>query len=438
MRILHLSAALFLLNFATQQVLAETPQDESELSVQRVSITKAASGDWPWWRGPNRNGTAEEGQQVPVRWNASTNIVWRTPVPGRGHSSPTVVGNRVYLTSAAEQQQIQAVVAFDRNSGKQLWLTHVSKGGFAESIHRKNTYATGTVASNGERIFVAFCNRETIQVTALTLDGKQIWQKRVGRFNPQQYKYGYAPSPLIYGSSVIVAADYEAEQGGFIVAIDQETGDEIWRHKRPTKLSFSSPMVGHVAGRDQLFISGCDLVASFDPESGEPLWSVPATTMATAGTMVWEGDLVFASGGYPTAGTFAIRADGSREIVWQNNQKCYEQSLLVSKGYVYAVTDQGVAYCWRAADGTEMWRTRLRGLFSVSPTLANGNIYVSNETGTMYVFKENPEKFELVAQNQLGDESFASPSICGDRIYLRVADSRSGQRQESLYCIGSE
>ena len=159
--------------------------------------------------------------------------------------------------------------------------------------------------------------------------------------------------------------------------------------------------------------------------------------MATCGTMVWDGDLVFASGGYPKSETVCLRASDGR-LVWRNDQKCYEQSMLAVDGYVYAVTDRGIAYCWRATDGREMWSSRLQGgAVSSSPILANGNIYFGNERGTFYVFKAQPTSFELVARNQLGQEAFATPTICDSRIYIRAAANSGSGRQETLYCIGT-
>jgi outer membrane protein assembly factor BamB len=146
--------------------------------------------------------------------------------------------------------------------------------------------------------------------------------------------------------------------------------------------------------------------------------------------------LVIASGGFPGSETVAIRADGSRAVAWKNNQRCYEESLLAYKGYVYALTGQGIAYCWRASDGQEMWKHRLRGPVSASPVVAGDNIYWANELGTLYVFKTDPYKFDLVAENQVGTDSFPSPAICGGQIFLRVGDSSSGKRQEFLYCFG--
>jgi hypothetical protein len=196
--------------------------------------------------------------------------------------------------------------------------------------------------------------------------------------------------------------------------------------------------VANVAGRDQLLISGLNAVASYNPQDGKSLWVAPGTTNATCGTMVWDGDLVFASGGYPKAETICVKADGSKHVVWKNNEKCYEQSMLATGGYVYAVTDQGVAYCWRGADGREMWKQRLQGPVSSSPILVGDTIYSTNEAGTTYVFKADPNRFTSVAQNQLEQEGFATMAVCGDRIYIRAASGHGPQRKETLYCIGTK
>ena len=400
----------------------------ARVEAQRVQ----ASTDWLTWRGPNLNGIAASGQTPVVSWTETKNVIWKTPVPGRGHASPTIVGEKIFLASCDERSQTQSVIAFDRASGRQLWKQDINLGGLPKTIHKKNTHATPSVASDGRTLFVSFYNHESIQAAALSLDGKELWQQVVGPFSPRQYKYGYAASPMLYKSSILVVGDYDGD--AWLAALDSRTGRTKWKIKRPGKLSWSSPVVAHIAGRDQLLLSGNDMVASYDPNNGQRLWATPATTMATCGTMIWEGDLVFASGGYPKSETVCIRADGKGQIVWRNNQKCYEQSMLVYQGYVYAVTDRGIAICWRAKDGREMWTARLPGgPVSASPILAGGNIYLSNERGTTYVFKANPRKFELVGQNQLGQEAFATPTICGNRIYLRVAGAG---RQEMLYCIG--
>lgn len=391
--------------------------------------------DWPWWRGPSRNGIAAADSSPPTTWSDSQSVIWKALVPGRGHSSPTIVGNRVFLASADEQQQIQFVVAFQRDSGKQLWKTDINQGGFPRSIHPKNTHASPTIACDGDRLFVTLLHHDAIHATALDLEGQIVWQKTLGPFQPKRYEYGYAPSPVIYRGSVIVSAEYDGD--AFLVALDRMTGDPLWRTSRPSNISYSTPVVASVSGRDQLLISGADQVSSYDPATGKLLWATTGTTAATCGTMVWDGDIVFASGGFPDSETLAVRSDGSGKVLWRNRQKCYEQSMLAYDGHLYALTDNGIVFCWRADTGQEMWKQRLKGPISASPVFAGGHIYWSNELGTTFVFKPNPTQFELVAENQLGEESFASPAVSGGQLFLRVGTRVSGQRQEYLYCLGS-
>lgn len=391
--------------------------------------------DWPWWRGPYRNGIASD-DPVPVRFSDSENMLWKVPVPGRGHSSPVVVGNRIFLTTANEKEKIHTVLAFDRGSGKGLWKVDVNKGEFPAKNHPKNTEASPTIASDGERLFATFYHHDKVEAVALDFEGREVWKEPVCPFRPRTFEYGYAPSPLLYADHVIIAAEFDGKS--FLTALNRKTGQRAWQAPRPNMITFSSPVITHVAGKDQMLISGADSVWSYDPRNGKELWSTKGTTLATCGTMVWDGDIVFASGGYPKPETLAVKADGSGKVLWRNNQKCYEQSMLAFDGHLYGLTDSGVMFCWRATDGREMWKERLKGPVSASPVLAGGNIYWANEEGTLYVFAATPKHFQLVAQNQIGNDSFASPAICGGQIFLRVADKSPNGRQEYLYCFGKK
>ena len=388
--------------------------------------------DWLQWRGPNGNGIASVDQKPPTKWNDSTNIVWQTKVPGRGHSSPTIVNGKIYLTTADKSKQSQSVLCFDQATGKPVWEQVIHSGKFVRKIHQKNTHASPTIASDGQSLFVFFNNNDRVFLTKLNLDGKQIWQEDAGPFRPY-YAFGFASSPTIHGDVVLISA--ESEKVGFICAYNKNSGDEIWRQTRP-KTSYSSPIVAKVNGREQVLLSGQSSVAGLNIKNGTELWKAPAKWQVSCGTMVWHDDLVYASGGYPQAQTLCVKADGSGEIVWQNNVKCYEQSMLYHNGYLFGISDAGIGYCWDAKKGTEMWKTRMEGPVSCSPILANGNIYYSSEKGTTFVFKASAEKFTLVSKNKLGNSAFATPSFCDNRIYTRIAKEENGIRQEYLVCIG--
>jgi outer membrane protein assembly factor BamB len=415
-------AALGLAALSTQPSLAAEP---AALSI--------AATDWPWWRGPQRNGIAAAGQAPPLQWSATENIRWKSPVPGRGHGSATVVGNQVFLTAADEERQLQSVLCFDRATGQELWRTEVHRGGLTTKGNKKSSQASTTVACDGVRVFVNFLNNDAVVTTALDRDGQQLWQTKISDFVVHQ---GYGASPAVYGPLVLVSADHKGEEGGAIAGLNRETGDVVWRHGRPATPNYTSPIVLHIAGRDQLIFTGCDVVSSFDPLSGEKLWEREGATTECVTSTVTDGRLVFSSGGYPRNHVCAFHGDGSGTIAWENNVRVYVPSMLIRDGFLYAVTDDGVAMCWRAATGEELWKGRLGGTFSSSPVLVGDHIYAINEGGHAFVFTASPREFELVAESQLGNEVFATPAICGNHIYLRVAELEGGRRQEYLYCIG--
>lgn len=392
------------------------------------------SDDWKQWRGPLGNNTAEPGQDFVLEWSDTRNVIWKTPVPGRGHSSPIVFGDLVVICSADESSQTQAVIAFDRGTGKRAWLTPISQGGFP-TLHPKNTHASSTAATDGQRIYAAFNHHEKIEVVALDLQGKVLWRADAGRFRPQAYEYGYASSPTIYNETLIVSAD--CDTGAWLRAFRLSDGRQAWSQERPLSLNWGSPIVARFGNREQLLLSGTSMIAAYNPLNGTPLWSTPCLTMATCGTCIWNEDTVFASGGYPDSETAAVRADGSG-VAWKNKVKCYEQSMLITGGHVYAFSDQGVFYCWNAKTGEERWKQRLRGPVSTSPVLIGDVILATSEAGMTWAIRANPEKYELIAQNQLGDSGFASMAATGGRLYIRTAKGDGPAREETLYCIGSK
>ncbi|RIK77061.1 MAG: serine/threonine protein kinase [Planctomycetota bacterium] len=392
---------------------------------------KFSDADWPGWRGPRHDGHANPNQQPPTEWSRGKNVVWRTEIPGRGHSSPTALGDRIFLATADEMEQIQSVLCYDRATGKRLWKTDVHRGGF-EFKNKKASLASSTVATDGQRLFINFPNSGALTTTALSLNGEQLWQTKITDYEEHQ---GYGSSPMLYDALVLVSADNKA--GGAIAGLNRETGDIVWRHERPKKPNYASPIVVRAAGRDQVVMTGCDLVSGFDPASGKKLWEVDGATTECVTSTVSDGKLIFTSGGYPENHVCAVRADGSGEIAWKNNTRVYVPSMLLKDGYLYAVTDAGVAVCWEAATGKEQWKSRLGGTFSSSPVLVGESIYAVNEGGKAFVYRADPSEFESIATSQLGDEVFATPTICGGRIYLRVAENTDRGRQELLYCLGS-
>jgi len=430
-RLLNLIAAILVLIAGLNYGAAAADNESSATDVNPSAIHVDLAQDWPWWRGGTHDGIANPHQHPPVQWSDSENIVWKANLPGRSHGSPIVVGNQVVVTSADIARNVQTVLCFDRKTGKQLWETVVHENGLEVKSNEKSSMASAAAACDGDRFFVNFLNGDSVYMTALDRQGKKLWQTKISAYINHQ---GFGSSPLLYQDLVIGVSDNKG--GGAIMAMNRATGDIVWKKSRPTKANYSSPVILSVEGKDQLFLIGCDLVTSLNPLTGESFWEIDGSTTECVTTTVTDGHRIFTSGGYPKNHVSAVAADGSGKIVWENPTRNYVPSLLTRDGYLFAVMDAGIAMCWKSDTGEEVWKGRLGGTFSSSPVLVGDLIYAANEEGQTFVFKVSTEKLDVVAINQLGNSVFATPAICGGRIYQRVAHDVDGLRQEVLYCIG--
>jgi outer membrane protein assembly factor BamB len=386
--------------------------------------------DWPWWRGPSKNNVAAS-QDVPTTWSPTENVVWQADVPGRGHSSPIVCGGRVFLTTADDENQVQSILAYDLATGQQRWQTVAHRGGFMEKSHRHNSHASATAACDGERVLAVFVHDHGLWVTATDLDGAILWQTKAGEYDAL---YGYGSSPAIWGSLVIVCGDND-QTGAFLAALHRKSGKIVWRIARPNIDTYATPIVAHVAGRDQLLVGGCGFLTSYDPATGKELWKCAGpTTETTANTAAWSDDCVFVSGGYPKPYTLmAVKADGEGDVtasklLWKSTRHMpYVPSPLYDAGLLYIVDDTGVASCLDASSGAPLWTHRLEGDFSSSPLKCGQRIYVASEAGEVCVLAAG-RSFQLLAKNDLEDGIMATPAICGNQILLRTT--------HKLFCLG--
>jgi outer membrane protein assembly factor BamB len=336
----------------------------------------------------------------------------------------------VFLTTADDERQTQRVLAFDRKTGKALWDAVVHEKGFPRK-HPKNSHASATPACDGKRLYCAFVSGDALHVSAVDLDGKFVWQTRAGAFTSQ---HGYCASPVLYKSLVLVTGD--SLKDCYVAAFEAATGKEVWRTPRTTPGrhgNYPSPIVATVAGKPQMIMTGLGETTSYDPETGKVIWSCAGPTEVAGCTAAWNDKLVFVSGGFPEKELLAIRGDGAGDVTashvaWRATKGVtYVPSPLYHGGMLYVVNDTGTATCFEAATGKEVWQGRLAGAFSSSPVLAGDYLYVGSEAGKVFVLRAGP-KFELVATNDLGDGVFATPAVCGGRIYLRTT--------RALYCIG--
>lgn len=387
--------------------------------------------DWAGWRGPTGDGIAAAGQNPPIVWSEGQNVLWKAPIPGRGHGSPTVVAEKIYLATADPSKGAQSILCLDRRTGKPIWdrVVHADKADAGK--HANSSAASSSAACDGERIFINFLNGGAVFTSALDLDGKILWQRKVCDYVTHQ---GFGSSPVVHEGLVLVSADHRG--GGTVAGLDRKTGEIVWSVERPKIANYPSPGIIRANGQTQMVLEGCNQVLSLDPATGKKLWEIAGSTEECVTTAVSDGTRVFVSGGYPRNHLAAVNADGSGKIAWENNTRVYVPSMIVKEGHLFAVTDAGMAVCWKSDTGAEIWKERLGGDVYASPVMVDDRIYASNLAGKTYVFEATPKSFRILAQNQIGDEMYASPVICGSRVYLRVA--RKGEkREEFLYCIGN-
>src|SRR5262249_44833369 len=212
--------------------------------------------------------------------------------------------------TADHEREVQSLLCYHRQTGKRLWQTEVHRGGFEKKGNSKSSLASSTVACDGRRVFINFLHAGAIYTTALNREGKLLWQTKVTDYVLHQ---GFASSPAVYGPLVIVSADNKG--GGVIAALDRATGKSVWKRERPKLPNYTSPIILNVAGRDQLLLTGCDLVTSLDPLTGKTLWEIQGSTTECVTSTVTDGQLIFTSGGFPPNHVSAVRNRGSGHSV---------------------------------------------------------------------------------------------------------------------------
>ena len=387
----------------------------------------ARAEDWPQWRGPRGDGASVE-TGIPTRWSATQNIRWKTPIPGKGHSSPVVWGNRIFLATCLEDRRQRTLLCLDRVGGKLLWQREVLRAPL-EQKHALNSYASATPATDGKRVWVAFFEQPRIELVCYDFEGTEIWRRSPGEFHSV---HGFCSSPLLYKDMVILNCDQDSPAAS-IVAYDRATGAERWRADRPNRTrSYCTPIVRSLAGREQLLLSGSKCVASYDPDTGRQLWIVDGPTEQFVASLITADGIVFVTGGFPTLHLMGIDPGGSgnvthSNVLWHDHRGAsYVPSPIAAGDCVFVVSDDGIASCWQARTGKMMWKHRLGAHHSASPVSAGGHLFFTADDGETFVLRAGP-KFELISTNPLGEECRASPAIAGRDLFLRGA--------HNLYCI---
>ncbi|HNS20348.1 MAG TPA: PQQ-like beta-propeller repeat protein [Sedimentisphaerales bacterium] len=385
---------------------------------------------WPCWRGPRGDGTCIE-ENIPTNWDPAT-ATWKVEMPGYGHASAIVWGNRVCTVTALPETQERVLLCLDRATGAILWQKTVVQGPL-EKLHKENSYASGTPATDGQRVYAAFRVGDDIVVAAHDLaGGEQLWLVRPGTHAGE---WGFSNEPVLYKDKVILDGDSKGDS--FLVALDRERGKTVWRVPRTNKgISYSAPLIRELAGRMQLIQCGDRRVTSFDPDTGEEIWTVDGPSQESVATPVYSerAGLLFINSSWPKQVIYAIRPNGAGNVtethlVWQDAKGApYVPSMIVVGDYLLSVNNAGVAFCYEAATGKVYWQEKL-GKHHASPVLIEGLVYLINDDGQINVIKPGP-RFERVAQFELGEQCYASPAISDGQVFLRGF--------KHLFCFGRQ
>jgi outer membrane protein assembly factor BamB len=427
----------------------------------------AASNDapiavWPQFRGPGARGVAHN-EALPDRWSASENVQWKTDVPGCGWSSPIVWDDRVFLTTVVnlgpgeepkkglylggnrekppDSLHRWEVHCLDLTTGRVLWQQKAHEAIPQYAIHLKNSRASETPVTDGSHVYCYFGN---VGVFCFDNDGRPLWSKPL-QPHSTRFQWGTAASPVLHGDRLYLVNDNEEDS--YLLALDCETGAEIWRVRRDEKSNWSTPLVWETGGRTEIVTPGTDQVRSYGLD-GELLWSLQGMSSITIATPYSCGDLLYVSSGSVLDSVrpiYAIRPGGGGDIslaedqttnawiAWcQRKAAPYNPSTLVYRDRLYVLYDWGFLACYDARTGAQIYdRQRIpKGTaFTASPWAYNGKVFCLNEDGVTFVFAAG-DRYELLHSNPLAEDDMclATPAIAGDRLLIRTA--------RRVYCLG--
>jgi outer membrane protein assembly factor BamB len=399
------------------------------LSVLFLLCGHGFASDWPQFRGPNGDGVSDA-TNVPVEWSTSENVAWKSAIPGEGWSSPVLVDGKLYLTTAVAGEDEEAVslraICLDAADGRIVWNVEALSADPKEAakVHTKNRRASSTPVLDGGRLFVHFGHLGT---AALDLNGQVLWQQQKVKYSPV---HGNGGSPALVDGLLVFSCDGAADP--FVAALDQSNGEERWRTPRNTTasktFSFSTPIVIPVDGAQQVISAGSGFVGAYDPHDGREIWRVAyGEGYSVVPRPVFAGGLLYVATGFNRARLLAIDPTSANRgakdaVVWSYERGVsLTPSLLVVGNEVYFVADNGVASCLDARTGKLHWTERVEGGFSASPVFADGKVYFVNEAGVTYVVNADTT-YELLATNDLDEETLASPAVMDGAIFLRTAE----------------
>jgi outer membrane protein assembly factor BamB len=431
----------------------------------------ATDSNWPGFRGPGARGIAakeisdfkdRKSQNLPDRWSATENVEWTVDLPGRGWSSPVVWDGKIFLTTVVNTGEYEEakkglyfggervtppetnhrwkVYCLDLDSGAVIWERTVHEGQPSSSMHIKNSFASETAVTDGQRVYFCFGN---LGIFCFDLEGNEVWRRDLKAYKTR-FGWGPAASPVLHQGRLYLCNDNEEES--YLVAIDAQTGSELWRVSRDEKSNWSTPYIWETAQRTEIVTPGSQLVRSYDLD-GRLLWSLEGMSSITIATPYEAEGILYISSGYvmdkqrpiyairPGAAGDITLTEGqtsSEAILWSQPQAApYNPSTIVYGGRLYVLHDRGLFACYDATDGRELYsKQRLPNgrAFTSSPWAYDGKIFCLNEDGMTFVIKAGDE-FELMHVNSLreDDMGMATPAIVGNRLLIRTA--------ARIYCV---
>ncbi|MHC5112328.1 MAG: PQQ-binding-like beta-propeller repeat protein [Planctomycetota bacterium] len=424
---------------------------------QAPTPTARATANWPHWRGPLENGNAPQADP-PLNWSEKKNITWKIDLPGRGHATPIIWDNQIFLTTAIpygeklSHQEVHDhhhdhehdhgahdnfenvyrqrfdVIAIDRNTGNTIWQKTVSDTLPHEGTHVTGSWASNSSVTNGKHLYAYFGSRG---LYCMDFQGNVIWQKQFGQMKTR-HGHGEGSSPAIAGNNIIVNWDHEGDS--FITALDKTTGQEKWRKPRKEMTSWSSPHVLEHNGQTQVIISATDRTRAYNADNGDVLWECAGLSRNVVASPVSGDGMVYFANSYDWQAIMAVRLDkargditGTDAIAWKRDRHTpYVPSpLLYGDNLYYLKHNQGFLTCLDAATGKLHYdRQRLEEIDRVfaSPVAASGRIYIASRNGNTIVIENGPQ-FRTLALNTLDDSFSASPVIVNSELYLRGDNS---------------
>jgi outer membrane protein assembly factor BamB len=429
------------------------------LAVQATTAAFATEPFWSQWRGPDGQGVSREAG-VPLVWGEEKNVAWKTAIPGRGHSSPIVWGERIFLTTAiegevvpgakavkhfesgqefvhpdgvgADRKQKLEVLALESATGKIVWERTAWEGSPYDTRHRRGSYASPTPVTDGQRVY-AYFGAEGLY--AYDFEGNLAWKWWPGGL--ASFGVGVGTSPVFYRDVVILQCDEDEGGASFIVGLNKVTGKEVWRTPRKVQVSWATPVLVRANGRDELVTAGSEHTIAYDPATGKELWRIQGLESNAVPSPVVAEDVVIVSSGYPNKIAVAVRAGGSGDVtgsrvLWRYTKgTAYVPSPVAADGLVYLMTDKGLLTCLDAKTGAvkyEGGRPPVASSFMASPVVVGGRILLMSLDGDTHVIRAGPVH-EVLGTNSLGEPIAASAAVAPGRLYIR------GERH--LFAIGS-